>query len=109
MFRNPFARKKINHPDAPDFYSYHQGDILTGGAETLALNRKFSDPLFVIRGAGVIPRQQLNELQPPQVVVSLVLPTHPYQGYPFGTLALQGLLDNEPDISDMAAELSQES
>lgn len=98
---NPFARPKISHPDAPDFYAYSQGDIFTGGAETLALHRKFSDPLFNIRGGGVIPAMQFRELQPPQVVVSYTVPNSPYQGFPFGTMALQGLIDSAPQESDI--------
>ena len=98
--RNPFARKQIAHPDAGDLYAFHQGDIITAGAETLAFDRRFSDPLFDVRhGPGINPKRQFRELQPPQVMQALVLPSSPYQGIPFGTMALQGLLDDEPMIS----------
>jgi hypothetical protein len=94
--RNPFARKHVTQVGN---FGITQGDIFTPGAEAYAPTRLYSDPLFIVRGAGVIPKMQFKELQPPQVMQALTLPTSPYQGIPFGTLALQGLLDEEPNIA----------
>lgn len=94
--RSIFARKHVTQVGN---FGISQGDIFTPGAESYAPHRLYSDPLFIVRGAGVIPKLQFHELQPPQVYQALTLPTSPYQGVPFGTLALQGLLDDEPTIA----------
>ena len=92
-FFNIFSKKRIrvSHPDAPAFYAAHSGDTFSPGAPGMAFDAKFSNPLFVIRGPGIITgTMQVTE----QVLVaqSLALPTNAYQGVPVGGLALQGLI-----------------
>lgn len=92
--RNPFARTRIAHPDAPAFYSYHPGDEFTAGAMSLAYNARFSNPVQAIRGAGKITGA-MQVTQPPQVRQSLVLPRAPLQGIPVGSMEFQGLTETD--------------
>lgn len=89
----------IAHPGAPQFYSYHQGPQYNGsGAGSLVFNPLFQLPGILFRGAGRLPRRQLNIFQGPLLNYSNAVPRTGYGGVPTGAIAFQPLMSVNPQV-----------
>jgi hypothetical protein len=91
-FKNPFRRKKIQHPDGLDSTYYTQGLVFTGGAESMAYHNDRPHPKLT-RFGGFIPRRQLQVLNPQTVYQYAGAPLQPIlQGVVAGQINTAALL-----------------
>lgn len=88
-----FSSLRKRYANGP-IYNFHRGQILEPGTQNLVFEPGFELPTFPV-AKGVANLQQLNVLQPPQIVVQQQVPLSGIGGLTAGQMALQQLLEQD--------------
>lgn len=107
---NPFARKKVPHPDGLDSTFYTPGIVFDGGAEHLAYINERPHPLltplagFVVqRNISPVDRQVVYQFQAPAVMA--LLPGVQAGAIPSQQLLTSGQLSTSPNNNLLESNL----